>query len=73
MDQDEPPRKRAWTYVLVLGGIVAVTFSWLTPEPKTEEHEPPAGVEEGVYVQCGKQNVAPPEYGNREVGYQCVR
>ena len=57
--------KRAWTYILVLGGIVAVTFSWLTPEPRTTEHNPPAP-QEGVYVQCAEKRTDPaPAYGTR--------
>jgi hypothetical protein len=53
-------------YILVLGGIVAVTFSWLTPEPQTAEHIPPTPPQEGLYVQCADtRNDPAPAYGTR--------
>jgi hypothetical protein len=65
VDQYKPAPKRAATYILVLGGIVAVTFSWLTPEPQTE-HTPPAPPQEGIYIQCAdKQSDPEPAYGTR--------
>ncbi len=49
-------------YILVLGGSVAVTFSWLTPEPQPNEHTP----QEGLYVQCADKRSDPePAYGTR--------
>jgi hypothetical protein len=66
VDQDKPAPKRAAMYILVLGGIVAVTFSWLTPEPQTSEHTPQAPPQEGLYVQCAdKQSDPAPAYGTR--------
>ena len=66
MDQEKPAPKRAAMYILVLGGIVAVTFSWLTPEPQPAEHTPPAPPQEGLYVQCADKRSDPePAYGTR--------
>ena len=66
MDQDTPALNRAAKYILVLGGIVAVTFSWLTPEPHTAEHGPQALPQEGLYVQCADKRSDPaPAYGTR--------
>ena len=66
MDQDKPAPKRAARYILVLGGIVAVTFSWLTPEPQTPEHTRHAPPQEGLYVQCADKRSDPtPAYGTR--------
>ena len=66
MDQDKPAPRRAWRYILVLGGIVAVTFSWLAPEPTTEEHRPGQDVQEGLYYECAdKQSEPSPAYGTR--------
>lgn len=65
MDQDRPAPKRAALYILVLGGIVAVTFSWLTPEPQPNPQAPP---QEGLYVQCADKRTDPepaPAYGTR--------
>ena len=62
MDQEKPAPKRAAMYILVLGGIVAVTFSWLTPEPQPTGHIP----QEGLYVQCADKRSDPePAYGTR--------
>ena len=46
-------------YILVLGGIVAVTFSWLTPEPQPTGHIPQAPPQEGLYVQCADKRSDP--------------
>lgn len=66
MDQDKPTHKRAWTYLLLLGGVVAVTFSWLAPEPRTDDHKPGPAVDEEIYIQCAdKLADPPPAYGTR--------
>lgn len=66
MDQDTPTPNRPAKYILVLGGIVAVTVSWLTPEPQTAEHGPQAPPQEGLYVQCADKRSDPaPPYGTR--------
>lgn len=52
--------------MLVLGGIVAVTFSWLTPEPPSGEHRVPPGVDREVLIKCAEHRSDPaPAYGTR--------
>jgi hypothetical protein len=66
VDPDTPTPNRAARYILVLGGIVAVTFSWLTHEPQTAEHGPQAPPQDGLYVQCADKRSEPaPAYGTR--------
>ena len=66
MDQDKPAPKRAAVYILVLGGVVAVMLSWLTPGPQPNEHTRQAPPQEGLYVQCADTRSDPaPAYGSR--------